>query len=75
MFEGLRSRCNDTGGVDVFQTTLLLSVLCNNLPRESTYQDLVEEVLDELLLEGSRGKETVQIGAQQFGDKITVRRE
>jgi len=35
-----------------------------------THQDLVEEVLDELLLERSRGQEAVEIGAQELGDEI-----
>lgn len=35
-----------------------------------TNQNLVEEVLDELLLERSRGQEAVEIGAQKLGDKI-----
>jgi hypothetical protein len=29
-----------------------------------TYQDLIEEVLDELLLEGSGGEEAVEIGSE-----------
>lgn len=33
-----------------------------------THQNLVQEVLDELLLERARGEETVQIGAEEFGD-------
>lgn len=36
------------------------------------YQDLVEKVLDELLLERSRCQETVQIGTQELGDKVTI---
>jgi|FreactcultuFSWF8_1027224.scaffolds.fasta_scaffold00132_10 hypothetical protein len=35
-----------------------------------THQNLVEEVLDELLLERSRGQEAVEIGAQELGDEI-----
>jgi len=32
-----------------------------------TYKNLVEEVLDELLLQWSRGEEAMEIGAEQFG--------
>lgn len=45
---------NDAGRVDVFQTS----------------QDLVKEVLDELLLERSGGKETVKISTEEFGHEI-----
>lgn len=37
-----------------------------------TYQDLVEEVLDELLLQRPRGEQPVQVRAEQFGDEIAV---
>ena len=36
-----------------------------------THQDLVEEVLDELLLQRSGGKQAVEIGSEQFGNEIT----
>lgn len=36
----------------------------------ATYQDLIEEVLDELLLQRSRGEEAVKIGSEQFGDEV-----
>jgi len=39
----------------------------------ATDQDLVEEVLDELLLERSRGEQAMQVGPEQFGHKIAVR--
>jgi hypothetical protein len=42
--------------------------------RCEAYEDLVQEVLDELLLERSRREEAMEIGAEQFGDEITVRR-
>lgn len=38
----------------------------------STYQDLVQEVLDKLLLERSRGEQSVEISSQKFGDKVAV---
>ena len=37
-----------------------------------TYQYLIEEVLNELLLEGSGGEETVEIGSEQLGDKVAA---
>lgn len=37
---------------------------------EWTYQDLVEEVLDELLVQGSRSQEAVQVRSKQFCDKV-----
>jgi hypothetical protein len=37
-----------------------------------TYQDLIEEVLDELLLERSGSEETVEIGSKQLGDKVAT---
>lgn len=38
----------------------------------STDKNLVQKVLDELLLQRPRGEQAVQIGAEQFGDKIAV---
>lgn len=35
-------------------------------------ENLVEEVLDELLLQWSRREETVEVGAQELGDKVDV---
>ena len=37
---------------------------------KGAHQNLVEEVLNELLLQWSRGEEPVEIGAQQLGDCI-----
>lgn len=50
----LQVSVNNAGRVDVFQTP----------------HDLVEEVLDELLLQGSRGEKPVQIGSQQLRDEV-----
>lgn len=52
---GLQISVNNTRGVDVFETTLLGSVDFLR-PKIATYENLVEEVLDELLLERSRGE-------------------
>ena len=46
----------DTCGVDILQATT----------------DLVEEVLDELLLEGSGGQQPVQVRPQQLGDEVDI---
>ncbi len=47
---------DDAGRVDVFQAA----------------QDLVQKVLDKLLFERPRGEETVQVGAEELGDKVAV---
>ena len=36
------------------------------------YKDLVEEVLDELLLERARGKQSVEVGSEELGNKVAV---
>jgi hypothetical protein len=33
-----------------------------------SYQNLVEEILDELLLKRARSEETVQVGTQELGN-------
>lgn len=37
-----------------------------------TSEDLIQEVLNELLLERSTGKQSMQIGTEELGDKVTV---
>lgn len=37
-----------------------------------THKNLVKEVLDELLLEGSTRQETMQVGTEELGDKVDV---
>lgn len=44
-----------TGRVDILEAT----------------EDLVKEVLDELLLKRARGKESMKVGTEQLGDKVT----
>jgi hypothetical protein len=39
----------------------------------ATYQNLVKEVLDELLLQRSGGKEAVKIGSEELGDEVAGR--
>lgn len=38
-----------------------------------TYQNLVEKILDELLLQRPGGEQTVKIGSEQLSDEVTVR--
>ncbi len=54
----LKVAVDDTGGVDVFQST----------------EDLVEEVLYELLLERSGREKAVEIGAEELRDEVAVPR-
>lgn len=35
-----------------------------------TSEDLVEEILDELLLQWTRGEESVQIGSEELSDEV-----
>lgn len=70
---GLQVTVHDTGGVDVFQPTLFISVKCSDHGQFDTYQDLVKKVLDELLLQRPGGEQAVQIGAEKFGDEVTKR--
>lgn len=71
---GFEITVDDTGRVDVFQSSLQ-NVSGRNDPAIGTvscaHQDLVEEVLDELLLERSGSKQAMQIGAEKLSDEIT----
>lgn len=40
--------------------------------KEGAYQDLIEKILDELLVQGSRGQEAVQVRSKQFRDKVAT---
>jgi hypothetical protein len=37
-----------------------------------TYEDLVEEVLDELLLQRARSQEAVEVGSEELGDEVAA---
>jgi hypothetical protein len=64
---------DDTGRVDVFETTLGgVNMLLKGAVRKDTYEDLVQEVLDELLLQRARGEQTVEICAKELGHKVAV---
>jgi hypothetical protein len=39
----------------------------------ATYEDLVKEVLDELLLERPGGEQAMQVCAEQLGDEVAGR--
>jgi hypothetical protein len=43
-------------------------VMSSSSGRCISYQDLVEEILNELLLKRARGEEAVQVGTQEFGN-------
>lgn len=47
---------NDAGGVDILETA----------------KNLVEEILDELLLQGPGGEKTMKVGAKELRDKVDV---
>lgn len=53
----LQVTVDDTGRVNVLETS----------------EDLVQEVLNELLLEWTAGEQSVEISAEELGDKVTVR--
>lgn len=71
---GLQVSVDHAGGMDIFEASLRFPLAlpgCANV-RLTIYQDLVQEVLYELLFERSGGKQAVQVGAEQFGDKVTA---
>ena len=39
-----------------------------------THKNLVQEVLNKLLLERARGKQSVEVGSKELGDKVAVAR-
>lgn len=63
---------HDTSGVDVFEAALRLSVSHSLMIEVPTHQNLIKEVLDELLLQRSRGEKPVEIGSKQFGHCTVV---
>ena len=72
---GLEVTVDNTGRVDVFQATLCESARVLRVQRAAcaTYEDLVKEVLDKLLLERPGGEQAVQICAEQLGDEVAGR--
>ena len=40
---------------------------------DGAYENLVEEILNELLLEWPRRQQSVKVGTQQLGDEVTGR--
>jgi hypothetical protein len=68
---GLQVSVDDTSRVNIFQSTL--STLVGDPPCWifATYQNLVKEVLNELLLQRPGGEETVEIGSEELSDEVT----
>lgn len=74
---GLEVSVDHTSGVNIFQATLSSRQwLCAifQISAKLTYQNLVKEVLNKLLLEGPRSQKTVEISSQELGDEIAVNR-
>jgi len=72
---GLEITMHDAGGMHIFQPTLVSVNDCHDGDQKqdwSTYHDLVEEVLDELLLQGPGGQQAMQIGTEKLGDEVDV---
>lgn len=44
----------------------------DELSSRETYEDLVEEVLDELLLQWARGQEAVEICPEELSDEVAA---
>lgn len=42
---------------------------------QTTYQYLVQEVLDKLLFQRPRGQQSMKIGSQQFGNEVAERKQ
>ena len=65
----------NASGMYVFQATLekqLVSLLICHAERTIAYQDLVQEVLDELLLQWPRSEQTVKIGTKQLRHEVAI---
>ena len=69
---GLQIAVDDPCRVYVFQAALSLSACLYSFLGWS-YQDLVEEVLDELFLERSGSKETMKVGTEKLSDEVAVK--
>lgn len=74
---GLEVSVDHTSGVNIFQATLSSRqwpYANNRISPKSTYQNLVKEILNKLLLEGSRSQKAVEISSEELGDEIAVDR-
>lgn len=69
---GLQVPVDHTGGMDIFQSTLrtVSGVAGGRIAWIFTYENLIEEVLDELLLERSRSQQAVEIGTQELSHEV-----
>jgi hypothetical protein len=54
----------------IFETALRRDERWVSVKKRQTYEDLIQEVLDELLLQRSGCKQAVKIRAEQFCDEI-----
>jgi hypothetical protein len=75
----LQVAVDNTCRVHIFQATLVTNRVSGESYRRATsvslaYHDLIEEVLNELLLQGPRSQEAVQISAQKLCDKVAMGR-
>ena len=62
---GLQIAMDDTSGMDIFEPALNRCQLRVNFPyQRETHHDLIEEILNELLLQGARSKQPVQISPE-----------
>ena len=69
MLLGFKSRCTTPAEWTYFKPrwpSQRKSLGVNN----ATYQNLVKEVLNKLLLERSRSKQAMEISAEEFGDEV-----
>ena len=67
---------DDAGGVDVLESALCRGRRSGGRQRGEgecwTNENLVEKVLDELLLEGTGGEESMEVRSEKLGDKVDI---
>ena len=68
---------DNSSGVHVFETALTEN---NDQDREGedrtiTYEDLIEEVLNELLFERTRSQQAMQVSSEELCDEVAARCE
>ena len=70
MLLGFKSRCTTPAEWTYFKPRCQESAGYRNRNPCATYQNLVKEILDELLLQRSGGKQAVKICSEQLGDEV-----